>query len=1089
MNRMKNRFKALLALAALLVLCLTAAGALAEKPAHQHSWVTEYETPATCTEAGFRLLSCYVCGEAREESIKPLGHDLIQVYEAPTCQKPGYSGVRCSRCGYATGKEIPQTGHSWVTVSETAATCTQGGVKEVQCEYCGKREVQQTKALGHSWQEINEAPSCKKGGFTGVRCSRCGLQDGKETPAAGHSYGAWQILNDDCTEGQAQRTCSRCGLVHRKEYKGSTHTWGEWEVTTPATASQEGEETRVCQKCGIWETRPIPMQDFVFGLPGMEGLTLIVNQASFSSAGFEAYDEVTFNWTIVNASDQDCALKGIACAQGEKIPTSAGDLAVPLAKGGGSLSGSADVTVFPFDDGTAAVRLIFQGFVTLEDGAIGCTNHVTLYLPVTASRNWTPPSVTSAQDVKVMKSVLSSPSSPAGYQLGETVEYQVTVTNQGATALPRVEVSDPVADRSSLAAPKGTAALGPGETASFTFRRTVGALDAASGFIANTAFASWSDPSSGETLMSASNTVVVQVLSNTAQPGLTVAKTILNPPGTLLANGALGFVPGDTIQYEITITNPTADPCQNVQIFDTLGSGAIGQFSALAPGETQTLRFQYTVTAADAAAGVVSNMAAALYDDASGMQRCAFSAAADAPAGDPHAGFARLEISKRETSAPRNGLSYQPGETIQYRITVRNTGSMALRSVSVMDSLAPSGGAVDTLTNLQPGQSHDTTFAYTVTSADARRASLTSRASAVYTAADGTIGSAASDPVTSAIAPDPAAPTPTTSAAPSVTAAPDGGEGEDEIITSREKDDQPPYEESDDLPVRLEGETDLFVSCRISMVAKGDGASEYRTVRCAIHDAAYSRVMESLAAASPEEEKAVWEQAAEAFRQDLNDLYAACQDAATTSAAKTIVLSEQQLYLAQAENYRAYLLLLYPEDETLAARAYAEELMRKCAQLCYETHCAPEMRPDSYAALYGDLASVSPEAVCVRLNQEAEDMTCLFCRHHTDTEKQVTELVFAARSVNDLTLAWKQGEKLWRRQLDQIADQLFIASESEGDKDIVYAEQQSFYAWLDAREQFLRLLYADQPATVSEVITQEIWERTLSLCHFTDAAD
>ena len=37
-----------------------------------------------------------------------------------------------------------------------------------------------------------------------------------------------------------------------------THDWGNWVVTTPATATNPGEETRTCNTCGEKVTRPIP---------------------------------------------------------------------------------------------------------------------------------------------------------------------------------------------------------------------------------------------------------------------------------------------------------------------------------------------------------------------------------------------------------------------------------------------------------------------------------------------------------------------------------------------------------------------------------------------------------------------------------------------------------------------------------------------------------------------------------------------------------------------------------------------------------------------------------------------------------------
>ena len=41
------------------------------------------------------------------------------------------------------------------------------------------------------------------------------------------------------------------------------HDWSEWNVTRPATAKQEGEETRTCSRCDEKETRSIPKMNII----------------------------------------------------------------------------------------------------------------------------------------------------------------------------------------------------------------------------------------------------------------------------------------------------------------------------------------------------------------------------------------------------------------------------------------------------------------------------------------------------------------------------------------------------------------------------------------------------------------------------------------------------------------------------------------------------------------------------------------------------------------------------------------------------------------------------------------------------------
>ena len=49
-------------------------------------------------------------------------------------------------------------------------------------------------------------------------------------------------------------TCSGCDEVDGR----AAHTYGEWVVTTPATETADGEQTRECTVCGYEETQTIP---------------------------------------------------------------------------------------------------------------------------------------------------------------------------------------------------------------------------------------------------------------------------------------------------------------------------------------------------------------------------------------------------------------------------------------------------------------------------------------------------------------------------------------------------------------------------------------------------------------------------------------------------------------------------------------------------------------------------------------------------------------------------------------------------------------------------------------------------------------
>ena len=63
-----------------------------------------------------------------------------------------------------------------------------------------------------------------------------------------------------CTEaGEKGRECSRCGMKETEKIPALGHDWGAWTVTTPATCTKEGVETRICNRDPSHvETRTIP---------------------------------------------------------------------------------------------------------------------------------------------------------------------------------------------------------------------------------------------------------------------------------------------------------------------------------------------------------------------------------------------------------------------------------------------------------------------------------------------------------------------------------------------------------------------------------------------------------------------------------------------------------------------------------------------------------------------------------------------------------------------------------------------------------------------------------------------------------------
>lgn len=78
------------------------------------------------------------------------------------------------------------------------------------------------------------------------------------TVACAHTYGNWTVTTPaTCTTpGEETRTCTACGAEDHRAVSATGHHYGDWVVTTPATCTTPGVETRTCNDCGATETRP-----------------------------------------------------------------------------------------------------------------------------------------------------------------------------------------------------------------------------------------------------------------------------------------------------------------------------------------------------------------------------------------------------------------------------------------------------------------------------------------------------------------------------------------------------------------------------------------------------------------------------------------------------------------------------------------------------------------------------------------------------------------------------------------------------------------------------------------------------------------
>ena len=184
--------------------------------------------------------------------------------------------------------------------------------------------------------------------------------------------------------------------------------------------------------------------------------------------------------------------------------------------------------------------------------------------------------------------VINKTHEDGAYALGDTVDFTLTATNVYDEARTMTFVEQ-----------EGVEIIGqtvfenvePGTTVSTTARYTVTEADILAGGFTNTATVTFE----GGKAFDGKDDVVVDKVEN----ALEVTKTIGSAP----ADG-VSFNEGETVSFVVTVTNTGNQTLKNVQVTDKLAGAFLAQgesdlIESLAPGETVTLHYGYTITVND----------------------------------------------------------------------------------------------------------------------------------------------------------------------------------------------------------------------------------------------------------------------------------------------------------------------------------------------------------------------------------------------------------------------------------------------------------------------------------------------------------
>ncbi|GAB3399586.1 hypothetical protein GCM10027515_06180 [Schumannella luteola] len=463
-----------------------------------------------------------------------------------------------------------------------------------------------------------------------------------------------------------------------------------------------------------------------------------------------AGDKVTWSYVITNTGD--VTLTGVTASESQTNATAVSYGAWPGATGtlapGQSVTATTTSTLTQADVNRGTVT---SGVSTRGTGPAPSSTVVTATAPATVSIQ-ARPAFTNLKSARFLNGGTG--------QVGDTIEYKLTVTNTGNVTLYRAQLIDPLpglgTQNPTWPDPAQPGVIQPGQTATGVANYVVTQADVDAGSKSNIATArfyftptgSASDPH----LDVPSNEVVTPLAQS--RPSLSINETGSVPqPGTV----------GKTVTWTITVTNNGNVTVNNValtaastaglaNVTTTWGGNPAG---TLAPGTSLTVTGTTVLTQADVDAGATSRTSQASGTSArDGSAVGPVNAGATVPTVGSGPGIA---VTKSAALAP--GATGKADDLVDFTYTLTNNGNVTLTQSALADALGLTGPiAYDWKGNpagtVPVGTTITATGTYRLTQADVDRGSISSAVTGTGTAPNGTkVTDSATAGVTIAAAP------------------------------------------------------------------------------------------------------------------------------------------------------------------------------------------------------------------------------------------------------------------------------------------------------------------------------------------------
>ena len=184
------------------------------------------------------------------------------------------------------------------------------------------------------------------------------------------------------------------------------------------------------------------------------------------------------------------------------------------------------------------------------------------------------------------------------------------------------------------------------------------------------------------------------------------------------------------------------------------------------------------------------------------------------------------------------------------------------------------------------------------------------------------------------------------------------------------------------------------------------------------------------------------------------------------------------------EAYEACLKAEYPDDAAMAAMKVSEQLMNYCADLCYLIGTAPSDRVDSLVTgSYQTLAAAAAAEDCHRTVTDGTivSYTEILCDEHRAADTELTNALKVAKTAAEQAEAFSNNKQSWLNALNLQAAEKLAGADAETSKLILH-ERNAFGKMLQAEESFLTGFYPGRPEVVQEMLMNTIREHVIDFC-------